>query len=125
MHILFKKGVPVLCGSAYKNIGVQPLMNSVILYLPTPNERNHYFKAFETHLCGRAFKVVHDKQRGPLVFCRLYSGSLKKGQKFYNASREQSETIARLYNAYADEYHETDAIESGSIAVIAGMKVSE
>lgn len=123
--VLFKKVIPVLCGSAYKNIGVQSLMDSVILYLPSPDERNQHFQAFESSLCGRAFKVVHDKQRGPLVFCRLYSGSLKKGQKIYNVSRDQNETVMKLYNAYADEYHETEAIENGSIAIVSGMRVSK
>ncbi|XP_044728155.1 ribosome-releasing factor 2, mitochondrial [Chrysoperla carnea] len=119
---LNQKIVPVLCGSSYKNIGVQPLMDAVILYLPSPIERNKQFKCFNNNLCAKAFKIIHHEQRGPLVFFRLYSGQLTKGQKIYNIQQERSEQIGKLLMAYADEFKEVNEIDSGNIAVVTGLK---
>lgn len=99
-------------------------MDSVILYLPSPNERNLHFKHFEQDLCAKAFKVLHDKQKGPLVFFRIYSGSFNKGQRLYNAQQDVSEQSGRLYVAYADDFQEVDCLENGNIAVVTGLKVS-
>ncbi|KAJ8925928.1 hypothetical protein NQ315_009780 [Exocentrus adspersus] len=117
-----QKAVPVLLGSAYKNVGVQSLMDAVILYLPSPNKKNEVYKCFESNLCAGVFKVVHDKQRGPLVFLRIYNGTLSKSQKVYSIQQECSEQIGRLYVAYADEFTEVDSVKSGNIAVVAGLK---
>lgn len=119
---LSQKAVLVLCGSSYKNIGVQPLMNAVVLYLPSPADRNEHYSTFEDDLCAKAFKVIHDKQRGPLVFFRLYSGKIEKSQKLYNVQQDLSEQMGRLYAAYADDFKEVDALENGSIAVATGLK---
>lgn len=75
-----KKGVPVLCGSSYKNIGVQLLMDAVTDFLPSPKEckEHNMFSAFQGNLAAKSFKVIHDKQRGPIVFFRIYSGKLSK-----------------------------------------------
>lgn len=98
-------------------------MDAVILYLPSPKERNKQYECFGNDLCARAFKVIHHKQRGPLVFCRIYSGKMTKGQKIYNAFKCRSEQIGKLLIAYADDFKETDLIESGNIAVVTGLKV--
>ncbi|XP_025987950.1 ribosome-releasing factor 2, mitochondrial isoform X2 [Solenopsis invicta] len=121
---LARKGVPVLLGSSYKNIGVQPLMDSVILYLPSPPnvDRLNPYRCFENNLAARIFKVVHDKQRGPITFFRIYSGNMKKGQKLYNVTREQSEQCTRLYIACADDYEEVGEVSYGNIAAVAGLK---
>ncbi|XP_028137204.1 ribosome-releasing factor 2, mitochondrial [Diabrotica virgifera virgifera] len=114
--------VPVLLGSSYKNVGVQNLMDAVILYLPAPNEKNMLFLSFEDNLCARAFKVIHNKQKGPLVFLRIYNGQIKRGQKIYNIKQDCSEQIGRLYVAYADDFKEIDSIANGNIAVATGVK---
>ncbi|XP_057659734.1 ribosome-releasing factor 2, mitochondrial [Diorhabda carinulata] len=114
--------VPVLLGSSYKNVGVQNLMDAVVLYLPTPNDSNRIFNSFEDNLCARAFKVLHDQQKGPLIFLRIYNGNLKKGQKIYSFKQDCSEQIGRLYVAYADDYEEVDSITTGNIAVVTGVK---
>ncbi|RZC34417.1 ribosome-releasing factor 2, mitochondrial, partial [Asbolus verrucosus] len=119
---LKQQAVPVLLGSAYKNIGIQPLMDSVILYLPSPNERNKHFASFEDGLCARAFKVKHDKQKGPLVFFRIYNGQFNKGQRIYSIQQEKTEECSKLYAAYADEFKEVDSIKNGNIAVVSGLK---
>ncbi|KAG5861264.1 hypothetical protein JTB14_013504 [Gonioctena quinquepunctata] len=113
---------PVLLGSSYKNIGVQSLMDAVILYLPSPNKRHQHFSAFEDSLCARAFKVIHDKQKGPLVFLRIYNGTLKKGQKIYSIKQDTSEQIGKLYIAYADDFEEVEMVNNGNIAVVSGLK---
>lgn len=80
-HIFFfQKGVPLFCGSSYKNIGVQALMDGILDYLPSPNERTTLdpFKCFGTSMSARAFKIVHEKQKGPVTFLRVYSGTLEK-----------------------------------------------
>ena len=119
-----RKGVPVLCGSSYKNVGVQSLMDGVILYLPTPlnNHNNTFYKCFGDNLCARVFKIIHDKQRGPISFFRVYNGIMSKGQKVYNVQRNQVELSGRLYAAYADDYEEISEIGEGNIAALAGLK---
>ncbi|XP_050465862.1 ribosome-releasing factor 2, mitochondrial [Cataglyphis hispanica] len=119
-----RKGVPVILGSSYKNVGVQPLMDSVILYLPSPaNVKNlNPYRYFGNNLAARVFKIVHDKQRGPITFFRIYSGSMRKGQKLYNMTREQSEQCTRLYIACADDYEEVAEVGLGNIAAVGGLK---
>ncbi|XP_018311284.1 ribosome-releasing factor 2, mitochondrial [Mycetomoellerius zeteki] len=119
-----RKGVPVMLGSSYKNIGVQPLMDSVILYLPSPTNLDRFnpYRCFENNLAARVFKIVHDKQRGSITFFRIYSGNMKKGQKLYNVTREQSEQCTRLYIACADDYEEVTEVSYGNIAAVSGLK---
>lgn len=99
-------------------------MDSVILYLPAPDETNTYFNCFKENLSARAFKIIHDKQKGPLVFFRIYSGIFNKGQKIYNISQAFSEQTGKLYIAYADEFQEIEKLENGNIAVVSGLKVN-
>jgi elongation factor G len=120
---LCKQAVPVVLGSAYKNIGVQPLMDSVILYLPSPNQRNKHFTSFDENLCARAFKVRHDKQKGPLTFFRIYNGVFNKSQRIYSIQQEKAEQTGKLFVAYADDLQEVDSIGNGNIAVVSGLKV--
>lgn len=119
-----KKGVPVMLGSSYKNVGVQPLMDSVILYLPSPTnvDQLNLYRCFENNLAARVFKIVHDKQRGPITFFRIYSGNMKKGQKLYNVTRQQNEQCTRLYVACADDYEEVNEVSYGNVAAVSGLK---
>ncbi|KAK0088909.1 hypothetical protein PV325_010230 [Microctonus aethiopoides] len=119
-----RKGVPVLLGSSYKNIGVQPLMDGVILYLPSPecHEKASVYNCFEKNFSARAFKVIHDKQRGAITFFRVYTGKLTKGQKIYNVQQQKSEQGGKLYAAYADDYEEIHEVTEGNIGGLAGLK---
>ncbi|KAK9294370.1 hypothetical protein QLX08_010990 [Tetragonisca angustula] len=119
-----RKGVPVLLGSSYKNIGVQPLMDSVLLYLPSPSSSKSsvHYRCFDNNFCARAFKVVHDKQKGPITFFRIYNGSVERGTRLYNVRTEDKEPVGKLYLACANEYQEIANITDGNIAAITGLK---
>nr|XP_049704652.1 ribosome-releasing factor 2, mitochondrial [Helicoverpa armigera] len=121
---LAMKGFPILCGSSYKNIGVQTLMDGIIAYLPSPSEGHRLYRSFGTDLAARAFKVQHDDQRGVLTFLRLYSGEISKGQKIYNLARDKSEQTGALYVALADEYRPVETVTAGNIAVVSSLKAT-
>ena len=116
-----RKIVPILLGSAYKNTGVQTLMDSVINYLPAPNERNKIYDCFGTDFVGNVFKVTHDKQRGPLSLVRIFRGEMRRGARVTTSSGN-GENVQRIYEPLADEYRETDVIKAGNVAVCAGLK---
>ncbi|XP_049878127.1 ribosome-releasing factor 2, mitochondrial [Pectinophora gossypiella] len=118
------KAFPILCGSSYKNIGVQTLMDAVVSYLPSPLECNRLYKTFGSDLSARAFKVQHDDQGGVLTFLRLYSGELCKGQRIYNLAKEQSEQTGAVYVALADEYQPVEKVTAGNIAVVSALKTT-
>lgn len=99
-------------------------MDAAIFYLPSPVERNAHFKSFDSELCAKAFKIRHDKQKGPLVFFRVYSGDISKGQRIYNIHQSITETAGKVYVAYADEFTEAESLGNGNIAVVTGLKVS-
>ncbi|XP_075983311.1 mitochondrial ribosome recycling factor 2 [Anticarsia gemmatalis] len=119
---LSMKAFPLLCGSSYKNIGVQTLMDGIISYLPSPAEGHKLYRTFTNDLAARAFKVQHDDQRGVLTFLRLYSGEISKGQKIYNLGQDKSEQIGALYVALADEYKPVEKVTAGNIAVVSSLK---
>lgn len=98
-------------------------MDSVITYLPSPNELYNINKISLSSLFARIFKIRYDKHKGSLTFLRLYNGRLNKGQKICYINRERTETCGKLYVSYADEFQEVDAIENGNIAVVSGLKV--
>ncbi|KFM07949.1 hypothetical protein AS27_15951 [Aptenodytes forsteri] len=122
---LAQKAVPVVCGSALKNKGVQPLLDAITMYLPAPNERSYEFlQWYKDDLCALAFKVLHDKCRGPLVFVRVYSGSLKPQSAVYNINRSCTERMSRLLLPFADQQIEIPSLMPGNIAVTVGLKQS-
>nr|NP_732771.2 mitochondrial ribosome recycling factor 2, isoform A [Drosophila melanogaster]Q9VCX4.3 RecName: Full=Ribosome-releasing factor 2, mitochondrial; Short=RRF2mt; AltName: Full=Elongation factor G 2, mitochondrial; Short=EF-G2mt; Short=mEF-G 2; AltName: Full=Elongation factor G2; AltName: Full=Ribosome-recycling factor 2, mitochondrial; Flags: Precursor [Drosophila melanogaster]AAF56031.3 mitochondrial ribosome recycling factor 2, isoform A [Drosophila melanogaster]ADZ24788.1 mitochondrial elonga len=116
-----QKVVPVLLGSAYKNVGIQRLMDAVNAYLPAPEERNQIYDCFGTEVAGKVFKIVHDKQRGPLTLVRILRGEIKRGMRLISA-RGQAEVVSKLYEPLADEYREVSAVQSGDVVICAGLK---
>nr|XP_055055595.1 ribosome-releasing factor 2, mitochondrial [Misgurnus anguillicaudatus] len=120
---LARKGVPVLCGSSLKNKGVQTLLDAITAYLPAPNERHHdLVRWYKDDLCALAFKVIHDKQRGPLVFVRIYSGTMKAQSAVYNINRNGTERMSRLLLPFADQHIEIPSLSAGNIALTVGLK---
>ncbi|KAF9900940.1 Ribosome-releasing factor 2, mitochondrial [Linnemannia zychae] len=127
--------VPVLCGASFRNIGVQPLMDSVVDYLPSPEERPAALgrmtdgKAVEIgsggpkeRLCALAFKVVHDARRGPMVFVRVYAGQLNERAQLWNSTTHTKERANKLLQMYAMDVEEIPHITKGNIGVVLGLK---
>jgi elongation factor G len=127
--------VPVLCGSALKNKGVQPMLDAVIDYLPSPldvppvtglDPRNGEQVTRETDpgapFAALAFKIAADPFVGKLAFFRVYSGTLKTGSYIYNSSKGQKERVGRILQMHANHREEIDAIGAGDIAAAVGLK---
>jgi elongation factor G len=113
--------VPVLAGSAFKNKGVEPLLDSVVAYLPAPEDRSPGQAAADAPLSALAFKVVSD-EHGSMVFVRVYEGRLRAGDMVFNANTGHKERIARLYEVHADKRQEHTEVQAGDIVGIVGLK---
>lgn len=117
------KQVPILCGSSLKNKGVQPLLDAIVSYLPSPVDVHYDFVPYyKDDLCALAFKIIHDKQRGVLTFARVYSGKMQANSNVYNANRSCSERITRIMEVYADEYRDVSEVMMGNIVAVSGLK---
>ena len=125
--------VPVLCGSAFKNKGVQPLLDAVLDYLPSPVDippiEGHVGEKIEQrksddseHFSGLAFKIANDPFVGSLAFFRVYSGVLKAGDTVYNTSRRNKERIGRILQMHANNREEIKEVRAGDIAAAVGLK---
>jgi elongation factor G len=127
--------VPVLCGSSYRNKGVQPLLDAIVYYLPAPTDipevrgENPATGEEETRpasddapFSALAFKIMSDPYVGKLTFFRVYSGSLKSGSYVYNASRGKKERIGRILQMHANHREEIDEAFTGDIAAAVGLK---
>uniref|UniRef100_A0A1B6GLX8 Tr-type G domain-containing protein n=1 Tax=Cuerna arida TaxID=1464854 RepID=A0A1B6GLX8_9HEMI len=121
---LSQSGVAVVCGSAYKNVGVQAVMDAVVHYLPSPLDCTHAitYSNFGDNLAAKVFKVTHVKHKGPLSFLRLYSGTLTKGQKVYNMRQGKSELLTKIMVVEADDFEEVQEVTKGNIAAVSGLQ---
>jgi len=115
-----------LLGSSGVQVGVQPLMDAIVDYCPSPEDRNYIAVTKSgNNFCGLVFKVVHDPNKGCLCFVRVYSGAIRAKESLYNISQGTTEKLGgRLMVAFADDYLDVDIVTAGNIAVIAGLKVS-
>ena len=114
--------VPVFCGSSLKNKGIQPLLDGIISYLPSPKDVSlDFVKYYGSELCAFAFKTIHDKQMKPITFFRIYSGTLKSGSSIYNINKECSEKVTNLTSISADEFQKISAATMGNIVGIKGL----
>ncbi|MFN9473001.1 elongation factor G [Acidovorax sp.] len=114
--------VPALAGSAFKNRGVEPLLDAVVDYLPAPEDivREGGETAADP-FAALAFKVVTD-DHGAKVFVRVYAGRLARGDVVINASTGKTERVSRLYEVHADKHIERDELVAGDIAAVVGLK---
>ncbi|NOX62514.1 MAG: elongation factor G [Chloroflexi bacterium] len=129
--------VPVLCGSALKNKGVQPLLDAIVRYLPSPLDRPPItgidprteetvvrHADFSEPTAALVFKIVTDPYVGRLAYVRVYSGILRSGKALLNVTRNRKERIGRLMRIYAEKREEMQEIGAGDIAAIIGLKQS-
>ena len=127
--------VPITTGSAFKNKGVQPLLDAVIDYLPSPqdlksiegtklgsDEKVQMKFADNEPFSGLAFKVANDPFVGSLTFVRIYSGTLKSGTSVYNSSKEKSERVGRMLLMHANSREDIKEANAGDIVALAGLK---
>ncbi|MXZ54946.1 MAG: elongation factor G [Gammaproteobacteria bacterium] len=126
--------VPAICGTAFKNKGVQPMLDAVIHYLPAPNEvvaiegvakdgsavSRH--SDDEEPFAALAFKIATDPYVGTLTFFRVYSGVLSTGDRIYNATRTRRERIGRMVQMHANSRKEISEVRAGDIAAAIGLK---
>jgi len=125
---------PVLCGSSFKNKGVQPLLDAVVDYLPSPldvppikgidNKGNEVVrKASDSEpLAMLAFKIMDDPFVGTITFCRIYSGRLESGTGVINSTKDRKERIGRMLLMHADEREDIKEAYAGDIVALAGLK---
>lgn len=128
------KMTPVLCGSSYKNKGVQLLLDAIVDYLPSPldvppiegvdMEGNPVERhaADDEPLSALAFKIVSDPFVGKLAYIRIYSGDLKSGSYVFNSTKGKRERVGRLVLMHANKREEVDELQAGAIAAVVGLK---
>ncbi len=128
---------PVICGSAFKNKGVQPLLDAIVAFLPSPldvgaitgvdsksGETATREPSLDQPFSALAFKVMSDPHVGRLTYFRVYSGQLKAGTAIYNASTGKKERISRILQMHANSREERDSIGAGEIAAAVGLKLA-
>ncbi len=140
--------VPVMCGSAFKNKGVQPLLDAVVRYLPSPedvpdvegvdpkafaksveqkteltDEDKLYRKPSDSEpFSALAFKIMNTQHMGPLTFFRVYSGKLESGKHVYNVTKNKRERMGRIVLMHANKMEEIKAVHAGDIAAVVGLR---
>ncbi len=135
--VLENKVTPVYCGSSLKNKGVQPLLDAVVDFLPSPldvppvvgirpstDEQITRPPKDDAPMSALVFKIVTDAYVGRLAYIRVYSGKVKKGSSYQNTSQDTKERVGRLLRMYADHREDVDELCAGDIGAILGLKAS-
>jgi len=133
--VIAGKAAPVYCGSALRNKGVQPLLNAVVDFLPSPldipdvvglkpdsDEEISRPAKDSAPLSALVFKIVTDPYVGRLAYFRVYSGKITKGSTVFNVNKEKRERVGRLLRMYADRREDIDEVVAGDIGAVLGMK---
>lgn len=129
------KFFPMLCGSAFKNKGVQPLLDAIVDYLPSPldippikginpktGEEEERPASYDAPFAALAFKILPDPYVGQLTFVRVYSGLMESGSYVYNATRDKKERLARILRMHANKREEIPVLGAGDIAAAVGLR---
>jgi elongation factor G len=141
IHAVIRKGVislkitPVLCGTAFKNKGVQQILDAVVRWMPSPldrgmikgirvdtNEEMEISPSDDSPLSALAFKIMTDPYVGKLTFVRIYSGTLSKGSSLLNTTKDKRERVSRLLEMHANQRKDKDDFFTGDIAACIGLK---
>ncbi len=133
--VLIQGVTPVFCGSAFKNKGVQLMLDAIIDYLPSPldvppimginpstNEKEARITDPAGKFCALAFKIAVDPFVGSVTFVRLYSGKLDAGSYVYNVTKNRKERVSRLLRMHANKREEIKTIEAGDVCAVVGLK---
>ncbi len=133
--VIAYKLVPVYCGASLRNKGVQPVLDAIVEYLPSPVDMDHVTgtnpqtgeevkrkTTNEETLSGLAFKIQTDPHVGRLTYYRIYSGTLTAGQSIYNASKQKEERVSRMLLMHANKREEIDKAFAGEIVALVGLK---
>jgi elongation factor G len=121
---------PVICGSAYRNKGVQPLLDAVVRYLPSPldvetldvERGDRVVPSDDAPLAALAFKIVTDSLSGKVTYVRIYSGRLEPGAVVFNSVKGRKERIGKVYRMHANKRQELESAGAGDIVVVTGLK---
>jgi elongation factor G len=128
--------LPVLCGSAFKNKGIQFLLDAIVDYLPSPLDVSPYLcwteegqehqlnGSKEEPFSGLVFKIMNDPFAGQLSFMRIYSGRLRHGETVLNSSKGKTERIGRILRLHANKREELKHVEAGDICAVSGLKTA-
>jgi elongation factor G len=129
---------PVLCGASLRNIGVQPLLDAMVDFLPSPLDlppaKGHHVKKEdsvdvpckpEAFALGLVFKLQANREAGNLCYVRMYSGKIREGQTVYNIAKKKRERVSRLLRMHANHSQQIDTVGAGDIAVAIGLKGSQ
>lgn len=122
---------PVVCGSALRNKGIQPLLDAIVAYLPPPTKpikghtldgEEHEWQVTDALRAGLAFKTMHDPYSGQLTFIRLYSGNLRTGDMVFNPRTNKTERVGRLVRMHANKKEDIEGALAGDIIAAVGLK---
>ena len=135
--VITMRAIPIYCGSSLRNKGVQPVLDAVVDYLPSPEdilpvngthpktgEELQRAPSDDEPLSALVFKIVTDPYVGRLAYIRVYSGKLTQGSTVYNSSKDSRERIGRLLRMYADRREDISEVYAGDIGAVLGMKQS-
>ncbi|NLJ72079.1 MAG: elongation factor G [Syntrophomonadaceae bacterium] len=126
--------IPIMCGSSYRNIGVQPLLDAIVDYLPSPldvetvdaiDTKNHEKVEIipdSKDFMALVFKIISDRHVGKLAFARIYSGEIAAGSYIYNNTRDKRERVGRLVKIHANHRQELSKVSAGDIVAFIGLK---
>jgi elongation factor G len=136
--VLSRRLLPVLAGASRRNMGVQPLIDAVVDFLPAPDEVRpavgHHLKKEEdleipcdpsAAPLGLVFKIQNDREAGSLCYVRMYSGALKPGAQVFNVGKRRRERANRIYRMHSNKSEPMDELAAGDIGVIVGMKLAQ
>lgn len=131
------KIVPALCGAAYKNKGVRRLLDSIVHYLPSPEDRSPVIGVVKTGeeaptrkpsdeepFSALVFKIVNDKHKGKLAYIRVYSGTAKAGSFVYNSTQKKRQRMGRIFQVHANKVESREVIYCGEIGAVVGLSDS-
>jgi elongation factor G len=136
--VIHRQILPVFAGASRRNLGVQPIIDAIVEYLPSPDETapalgHHQKKEEDVSIpcdpkgqpLGLVFKIQNDREAGSLCYVRMYSGAIKSGTSVYNVGKKKRERANRILRMHSNKSEDVGSLEAGDIGVIIGMKLAQ